>query len=145
MLKARKVVLMREDIPKIGVGVIVVNKDGRILAGKRINSHGAGTWAFPGGRLEEGESVFECARREALEEAGIKINNLRAATFTEDDFGDGKKFVTLFVSSELEPGEPKTMEPLKCEGWHWFNWSEIPQPRFLPLQHLFEHGFNPFK
>jgi hypothetical protein len=34
--------------PLIGVAVIVIN-DGRILLGKRKNSHGDGTWAFPGG------------------------------------------------------------------------------------------------
>ncbi|MBI5635709.1 NUDIX domain-containing protein [Candidatus Micrarchaeota archaeon] len=133
-----------ESFPKVGVGVIVA-KGGMVLAGMRKNSHGQGTWAFPGGRLEEGETVFECAKREAMEEAGVKINNLRNAAFTEDVFEDGKKYVTLFVLSDLESGEPKNLEPEKCGGWQWFNWSEIPQPRFLPLRHLFEQEFNPFK
>jgi 8-oxo-dGTP diphosphatase len=50
------------DRPLIGVAVIVI-KDDKILLGKRKNSHGAGTWALPGGHLEFGESIKDCARR----------------------------------------------------------------------------------
>ena len=46
--------------PKVGVGVVVV-KDGKVLVGKRIGSHGAETWAFPGGHLEWNEKIEECA------------------------------------------------------------------------------------
>ena len=45
-------------IPRVGVGVIV-QRDGRILLGKRLGAHGEGTWALPGGHLEFGESVAE--------------------------------------------------------------------------------------
>lgn len=47
--------------PSIGVGVIVRNND-RVLIGRRKNSHGVDTWGFPGGHLEFGESVFDCAK-----------------------------------------------------------------------------------
>lgn len=61
--------------PKVGIGVIV-RKEGKVLLGKRKNSHGAGSWAFPGGHLEYGESWEECARREVKEETGIAIKNM---------------------------------------------------------------------
>ena len=56
-----------EKRPYIGVAVIVV-REGRVLLGKRKNAHGAGTWQFPGGHLEYGESIEDCARRELFEE-----------------------------------------------------------------------------
>lgn len=34
-------------------------------------------WIAPGGRREHNEGLFECARREVLEETGLKIKNLR--------------------------------------------------------------------
>ena len=42
--------------PLIGIAVMVVKED-RVLLGKRKNSHGSGTWAFPGGHLEFNESI----------------------------------------------------------------------------------------
>ena len=55
-----------------GVGCLVVRPDGRFLIGKRKGSHGAGTYAVPGGLLEFGESWGDCASRELLEECAIK-------------------------------------------------------------------------
>ena len=51
------------DGPRVGVGVIVL-REGRVLLGRRLGSHGAGTWQFPGGHLEAFERVEDCARRE---------------------------------------------------------------------------------
>jgi 8-oxo-dGTP diphosphatase len=62
----------QENRPYIGVAVIVV-REGRVLLGKRKNAHGAGTWQFPGGHLEYGESIESCARRELFEETGLTI------------------------------------------------------------------------
>jgi 8-oxo-dGTP diphosphatase len=39
------------DIVKVGVGVLI-EKDGKILLGKRISSHGSGTYNLPGGHIE---------------------------------------------------------------------------------------------
>jgi 8-oxo-dGTP diphosphatase len=60
--------------PKVGVAVIVV-KDTRILLGKRVNSHGSGTWQFPGGHLEFGEPIEDCAKRELFEETIFSERN----------------------------------------------------------------------
>jgi 8-oxo-dGTP diphosphatase len=122
--------------PSIGVAVIV-NKDGKVLLGKRKNAHGAGTWAFPGGHLEFNESIEECARREVFEETGIHIKDSRYDTFTNDIFReDQKHYVTLFVISEYDYGELELREPEKCEKWDWFLWNELPEPKFLPLENL---------
>jgi len=40
---------------------IILKKDNAILLGRRKNCYGVGTWGLPGGYLEYGESLIECA------------------------------------------------------------------------------------
>ena len=131
--------------PKVGVGVIVIRKN-KILLGKRKNSHGDGTWSFPGGHLEFNESIENCAKREILEETGLILKDVKMETFTNDIFKkENKHYITLFVSSVLEKGDPKVIEPDKCEKWEWFEWNNLPKPLFIPIQNLLKQKFNPFK
>jgi 8-oxo-dGTP diphosphatase len=58
--------------PGVGVGVVIV-ENGRVLLVQRSKDPGAGTWAFPGGRLELGETLAEAAVREAREETGLTV------------------------------------------------------------------------
>lgn len=127
--------------PLIGVAIIVV-RDGRVLLGKRRNSHGAGTWQFPGGHLEYGESIEACARRELFEETGLTIVRMQRGPFTNDVFEDEQKhYVTLFVIADRTAGDVRLKEPDKCERWEWFRWSQLPRPRFLPIVNLLKQGF----
>jgi 8-oxo-dGTP diphosphatase len=134
-----------EDRPLIGIGVIVI-KDNKALLGKRKNSHGEGSWCFPGGHLEFNEKIEECGRREVLEETGIEIKNIKLGPFTNDIFKkEGKHYVTLFLISDYDSGEVRVMEPDKFEKWGWFEWGKLPKPLFLPIQNLLKQKFNPFK
>ncbi|MEE4606917.1 MAG: NUDIX hydrolase [Desulfobacteraceae bacterium] len=122
--------------PLVGIAVVVI-KDNRVLLGKRKNAHGSGTWAFPGGHLEFNESIEACAKREVLEETGIRIKNLRYGPYTNDIFADeDKHYVTLFVIADYDSGSPMVKEPNKCEKWAWFQWPPNVQPCFLPIENL---------
>jgi len=128
--------------PFVGVAAIVI-KDGKVLLGKRKNSHGSGTWQFPGGHLEFNESIEYCAQREVLEETGIKIKNIRLGPYTNDIFEQEQKhYITLFVISEYDSGELELREPQKCEKWGWFEWTQLPQPSFLPIINLLKQNFK---
>jgi 8-oxo-dGTP diphosphatase len=131
--------------PKVGIGVLIL-KDGKVLFGKRKSAHGEGTWAPPGGHLEYGETPEDCAIRETLEETGIQIKNIRKGPYTNDIYtNEHKHYITLFIIADYKSGEPKAMEPDKCEKWEWVNWGNLPHPLFLTIQHLLEQGFDPFK
>jgi 8-oxo-dGTP diphosphatase len=133
-----------EDRPMIGTGVIIT-KNNKVLLGKRKNSHGEGSWCFPGGHLEFNEEIEECGKREVLEEAGIKIKNIKLGPFTNDIFKkEGKHYVTLFLISDYDSGKVRVMEPDKFEKWGWFEWGKLPKPLFLPIQNLLKQKFNPF-
>ena len=131
-----------ENEVKVGVGVIIV-RNGCLLLGERYGSHGAGTWALPGGHLEFGETVENCAKREVLEETGLSVTGVREVAFTNDMFEKEREhYVTLFVmADQWSGGEPAVLEPNKCRVWSWFEWSSLPSPLFVPLQNLKNKGF----
>jgi 8-oxo-dGTP diphosphatase len=122
--------------PSVGVGVFVF-KDGKFLLGKRVGSHGYGTWCVPGGYLEYGETFEECAAREVMEETGIKIKNIKFYTSVNNIFKDEDHHsITIFMFSDWAAGKPKVTEPDKFIDIGWYNFKNLPKPLFLALEEL---------
>lgn len=134
-----------EERPKIGVAVYIL-KDNKVLLLRRKGSHGEGTWCPPGGHLEFGESLEDCAVREALEETNVKIKNIRFGTATNDIFKEEKKhYITIHMIADYASGEAKIIEPGKCTDIGWFSWRALPKPLFLPVENLVKKGYSPTK
>jgi 8-oxo-dGTP diphosphatase len=58
--------------PHVKVTAAIIEKNGRILIGRRKTGRFAGRWEFPGGKIEPGETPEVCLRRELREELGIE-------------------------------------------------------------------------
>jgi 8-oxo-dGTP diphosphatase len=117
---------------RVGVGVFVW-KDNKFLMGKRRGSHGHNTWSVPGGHLEFEETWEECAKREVLEETGMKVENVRFVAATEDFFpDDGKQYVTIWVECDWLDGRPTITEPDKWVEHEWKDFQTLPSPLFEP-------------
>lgn len=112
----------------IGACVIVLNTDKtQVLLGKRKNSYKSGWYGMPGGRLEVGEPLEECARRELVEETGLRAEKLDYIGLVRD-WQHTYDFIH-FVFVYAEPtGEALCTEPDKCEGWEWFPLRQLPSP-----------------
>lgn len=132
------------DHPGVGVGVYV-RKDGKVLMGKRLSAFGRETWCAPGGKLDMFEDIFDCARRETMEEAGIEIDNLNIVGITSDISKEHEAhFITFAVAADWKSGEARLMEPDKFNEWRWFAWDNLPEPLFLSTQNFVDSGRNPF-
>jgi MOSC domain-containing protein YiiM/ADP-ribose pyrophosphatase YjhB (NUDIX family) len=125
----------------IGVGVVVV-RDRDVLFGLRRGALGEGSWAFPGGHLDAGESAEACGLRELREETGVEAVDPRVVAESQDEFPEGLRYRTLFVRVDWTSGEPVVREPEKCRQWGWFAWDDPPQPLFLPVASLLASGFR---
>jgi 8-oxo-dGTP diphosphatase len=64
--------------PMLTADVVVIAsaaEDARVLLIRRGNSPFAGSWALPGGFVEQGEQVAEAAPRELAEETGLRLDS----------------------------------------------------------------------
>lgn len=64
--------------PLVGIGAVVLRRgpqsaEKEVLLIKRAKPPNVGWWSFPGGGLELGERIVDCAVREVLEETGIVL------------------------------------------------------------------------
>lgn len=126
--------------PSANVGVsVLIQKGDRILLEKRAHAHGAGTWGPPSGHIDYGERPEQTAMRETQEETGVSINDLKFRCVTNDIFEkDQKHYITLWFQAAYVAGEAKLKAPDEESEVGWFALDALPQPLFLPLQHLIE-------
>ena len=63
-----------------GVGMIIINDDGRFWLGKRI---GTEAWQFPQGGIDKGEKVREAMYRELHEETGLEQDTVEILSISK--------------------------------------------------------------
>ncbi|TWA59421.1 ADP-ribose pyrophosphatase YjhB (NUDIX family) [Azospirillum baldaniorum] len=97
------------DRPWVGVGAVVWRGD-RVLLIRRGRPPRMGQWSLPGGAQSVGETVFETAVREVLEETGLHVVPTEVVTvvdaMTLDDTGVVQYHYTIVeVAAESPEGE----------------------------------------
>lgn len=135
---------MTDQHPRVGIAVIIQDREKKVLLGLRKDSHGAGTWGLPGGHLEWAESVAGCAIREVLEETGLVIevysSKERSQKWTNDFFEkENKHYITIFQYAKVIDGHLSVKEPEKCAEWRFFSWEELREGKlnlFLSMKNF---------
>ncbi|MGC0421071.1 NUDIX domain-containing protein [Embleya sp. AB8] len=118
----------------VAASVVVVDAQGRVLVQRRADS---GNWALPGGTMNLGESLPECAVRETREETGLAVEIVGLVGIYTDPrhviaYSDGEVrqqfnvcFVARIIGGELTPSDESTALGFKTPA-------ELPE---LPMHH----------
>ena len=90
------------------VAVGILKKNGKILACQRKKGGRYELkWEFPGGKLEPGETVVDCLKRELHEELSLTISAIDRMEFQTADYDDGGRFEVAYCHVSAFQGDPK--------------------------------------
>ncbi|OJF69043.1 7,8-dihydro-8-oxoguanine-triphosphatase [Alteromonas sp. V450] len=123
----------------VAVGVIA-RGDEIFITLRPDNVHQGGKWEFPGGKVEEGETVLQALKRELAEEVGIIVNRSEPVIVITHDYGD--KQVKLDVHRVYDfAGEPHGNEGqqsrwVNVKALHAADFPEANVPIITALQSL---------
>lgn len=67
------------------VGVMLVNRQGHVFVGKRIDNRDSGAWQMPQGGIDEGEDLHTAAYRELWEETGVLEQHVALIAQTREE------------------------------------------------------------
>jgi ADP-ribose pyrophosphatase len=111
----------RTPSPRVGVGVLILDDNARVLLTLRRRPPEAGAWSILGGRLELYERIVDCAVRESMEEAGIEITIRQLLCVTDHIVLDEHEhWVAPAFLAHIVGGEPINREPDKTVELRWF-------------------------
>ncbi len=109
---------------------MIFNKKGEVLLLKRgkKSKNEAGWWSKPGGTVDYGETAIKAMEREIKEETGLTVKIWGLLPHTDHILGKEKQhWVAINFLADVVFGEPKIMEPEKCEEMKWFNIKKLPK------------------
>ena len=123
----------------IRVGAVVA-RDGALLLVRHQKPGRDPYWVLPGGRLEPGETIPECAQREILEETGLSAS-FEGVLYVSEFLREGRHTVDVTVrmaregdeeavlgsDPELAPGSEPTLSELR-----WVGTDELQEIGLLP-------------
>ena len=103
--------------------IAIGHKGGKVLLGMKKRGFGEGKWNGFGGKVHNGESIEDTAKREIQEEAGIIPKDLKKVGllhFYFDNIEIFECYIFRFTDFEGEPKESAEMKP------KWFDINKIP-------------------
>jgi 8-oxo-dGTP diphosphatase len=112
------------------VACALIDPDNRVLIAKRPEGRSlAGLWEFPGGKVEEGETLEDALIRELYEELSVTVTKpcLAPLTFSTYDYPEFHLLLALFICRRWE-GSPVAKEAPEIKWVRASRLREYPMP-----------------
>lgn len=117
------------------VALSIAARAPRVLLVQRANPPFAGSWALPGGFVDEGERVLHAARRELAEETGLSVDSRLELLGVYDTPGrDPRGWTVSVVYLARTPDEPSVAGGDDASDARWFPADDLPE---LAFDHAF--------
>jgi 8-oxo-dGTP diphosphatase len=135
LLKEEKDMLSasKKERPKvIPTAYLVLVREDKILLARRYNTgFQDGQYSFPAGHLSGNEETLsQAVIREAREEIGVEIDSadleLVHVMHRKQREPTDERRISLFFMAKKWRGEPRIMEPDKCDDLNWFELAGLP-------------------
>jgi len=123
----------RQNHPRVGIGIAILDKEGRILLLRRNKAAGKDwEWQFPGGGVEFGETLVECAIREAKEETDLDIKNPEIFIALDSEITEKSHWVGIGLKTTEYTGTLKVTEPHNFTDCRFFEFDNLPDNIYIP-------------
>jgi len=114
-------------VPRVGVGVLLVDELERVLLTLRNRPPEAGCWSIVGGKLDFLETLEECAARETREEVGVEVSIQSLLCVTDHCLPqENQHWVSPAYLAKVRAGEAVNCEPEKTADVQWFELDRLP-------------------
>jgi 8-oxo-dGTP diphosphatase len=128
--------VMTEATVRVGVQAIV-ERNGGVLVVQRGRGFGFGLWGLPGGHLEPGETIVQCALRELYEETGLRGYAPQVVVIT-DPSAEANNHMQIGVRTDAlgMPSAPEDVQEISAVRFTCFD--KLPDNLFRPSAEILE-------
>lgn len=97
--------------------VVVIEKEGEVLLGKRRGGFGAGQWGLPQGYIEFHEDFLTAARREVKEETGLDVEIRSILNVVSNQLAPAHHTLAIILLASVTGGEAVAGDDMEVLAW----------------------------